>query len=99
MRSLVWRLKRVLTRRVDCKVRPRFPYAEGLPGARSGRWEPSTIHGNGTLNSGLYIGKLVWNRQRFLKDPDTGKRIARPNPEDEWIVQEMLALRILDDDL
>jgi DNA invertase Pin-like site-specific DNA recombinase len=49
-------------------------------------WGPSTIHGNvqrrnGILNNELYVGRLVWNRQRFLKHPDTGKRIARLNPE------------------
>ena len=62
---------------------------------------PSTIHGNlerrnGVLNNELYVGRLVWNRQRFLKDPDTGKRIARPNPEAEWIVQDVPELRIVD---
>ena len=28
----------------------------------------------------LYAGVLVWNRQRFIKDPNTGKRVSRPNP-------------------
>jgi hypothetical protein len=41
---------------------------------------------------------MVWNRQRFLKDPDTGKRVARPNPQSEWIVKEVLELRIIDDE-
>jgi hypothetical protein len=38
-------------------------------------------------------------RLGFLKDPDTGKRQARPNPESEWITQEVPELRILDGDL
>jgi DNA invertase Pin-like site-specific DNA recombinase len=67
-------------------------------------WGPSTIYGNwrrgtGVLNNELYIGKLVWNRQRFLKDPHSGKRVARMNPRDEWIVQEVPELRIIDDAL
>ena len=45
----------------------------------------------------MYIGKIVWNRQRFVKDPNTGKRQARPNPEEEWVIQEAPELRILDD--
>ena len=78
--------------------------AEGVPGPRGKGWGPSTLfgnvkRGNGVLNNELYIGRLVWNRQRFLKDPETGKRVARLNPEDEWIVQEVPELRILDDDL
>ncbi len=78
--------------------------AEDIPGPRGNRWGPSTLHGNvkrgnGILNNKLYIGKLVWNRQRFLKDPETGKRIARLNPEEEWIIQDVPQLRILDDGL
>jgi site-specific DNA recombinase len=74
---------------------------EGVPGPQGREWGPSTIHGNverrnGVLNNELYIGRLVWNRQRFLKDPDMGKRIARPNPEAEWVVQEVPDLRIVD---
>ena len=78
--------------------------AKGVPGPRSSGWSPSTIHGNvkrsnGILNNELYLGKLVWNRQHFLKDPETGKRVARLNPEDQWIVQEVPDLRVIDDDL
>ncbi len=67
-------------------------------------WGPSTIYGNwqrgtGILNNELYIGRLVWNRQHFIKDPRTGKRQARPNPENKWIIEEVPHLRIIDDDL
>jgi site-specific DNA recombinase len=77
---------------------------DGLRGPRGGLWSPSTIHGNptrgiGILRNELYIGRMVWNRQRFLKDPDTGKRVARPNPRSEWITKEVPELRILDDEL
>ena len=55
---------------------------EGVPGPTGNTWGPSTIHGNwrrgtGILNNELYIGRLVWNRQRFIKDPDTGRRRGR----------------------
>ena len=57
--------------------------AEGVPGPRGSAWSPSTIQGNpkrgiGILNNELYIGRSVWNRQQFIKNPDTGKRVARP---------------------
>jgi site-specific DNA recombinase len=42
---------------------------------------------------------LVWNRQRFIKDPKTGKRVSRPNPEAKWIRTEVPELRIVDDEL
>jgi site-specific DNA recombinase len=78
--------------------------AKGVSGPQGRAWGPSTIHGsvqrrNGILNNELYIGRLVWNRQRFLKEPDTGKRIARPNPESEWVIQDVPELRIVGDEL
>ncbi len=76
---------------------------EGIAGPR-GTWGPSTIYGNhqrgtGILNNELYIGRLVWNRQRFIKDPATGKRQARLNPPEEWITEDVPSLRIVDDNL
>ena len=73
-------------------------------GPRGGAWGCSTIHGNrkrgtGILNNELYIGQLVWNRQRFIKDPDTGKRQARMNPREEWVTREVPELRIIDQPL
>lgn len=75
-----------------------------IPGPRGALWSPSTVHGNpklgvGILHNALYVGRMVWNRQRFLKDPDTGKRVARPNPQSEWITKDVPELRIVDDEL
>jgi hypothetical protein len=42
------------------------------------------------------VGK---NRQRFVKDPATGKRVSRSNPESQWIRTEVLHLKVVDDDL
>ena len=77
--------------------------AEAVPGPRGGPWNASTINGsrqrqNGILNNVLYLGRIVYNRQRFVKDPDTGKRVSRPNPEHEWITHDVPALRIVDDE-
>lgn len=77
---------------------------EGIPGPRAGKWDKSTIHGNpkrgiGILNNEMYIGRLVWNRQKFVKDPSTGKRQARPNPPEDWILKDVPELRIIDQTL
>lgn len=74
------------------------------PGVGSGRWNFSTISGNakrgtGIPNNELYIGRLVWNRQRFVKDPMTGKRQARLNPPEDWVIEDVPHLRIIDDAL
>jgi site-specific DNA recombinase len=77
---------------------------EGVPGPHGTAWGPSTIYGNwrrgtGILNNDLYVGRLVWNRQRFVKDPASGKRQARLNPKDRWIIEQVPHLRIVDEDL
>jgi site-specific DNA recombinase len=77
---------------------------EKIPGPAGRTWGPSTIYGNwrrgtGILNNELYIGRLVWNRQQFIKDPNTGRRQARLNPETKWIVESVPQLRIVDDHL
>lgn len=55
--------------------------------------------GTGLINNQLYIGKLVWNRLRYLKDPSTGKRVSRINPPEDWITTDVPELRIVDDKL
>lgn len=42
---------------------------------------------------------MVWNRQRFIKDPTTGKRQARLNPPEEWVRRQVPDLRIVDEEL
>ena len=43
-------------------------------------------------------GRITYNRQRFIKDPETSKQISRLNPEHEWVVTNVPALRIVDDE-
>jgi DNA invertase Pin-like site-specific DNA recombinase len=78
--------------------------AEKEPGPSGGAWNVSAIIGspkrkNGILNNELYKGTIAYNRQRFMKDPATGKRVSRVNPESEWLRQEVPELRIVDDEL
>ena len=75
---------------------------EGIAPPRGQLWNASTINGsrqraNGILQNELYAGKIVWNRVRMIKDPDTGRRVSRPNPEEEWQFAEASHLKILDD--
>jgi site-specific DNA recombinase len=77
---------------------------ECVPGPDGRQWSDTTIRGHaerrtGILRNDLCQGKLVWNKQRYVKDPRTGKRLARVNPKSAWIVQEAPGLRIVDDGL
>ena len=77
--------------------------AEQVPSPRGGQWNASTINGNkkrrnGILNNELYLGRIIYNRQSFVKHPDTGKRRSRPNPENLWIITHVPDLQIIDQD-
>ena len=75
--------------------------AEAIPSPRRGLWNASTIHGHarrqtGILRNALYAGEIVWNRQRFVKNPDTGKRVSRPNAAEAVMRVARPELRIVD---
>ncbi len=78
--------------------------AEQIAGPGGRPWGDTTIRGQvergtGILNNTLYIGRLSWNRCSYVKDPATGKRLARPNPPDQWETVEVPELRIISADL
>jgi site-specific DNA recombinase len=75
-----------------------------VPGPRGEHWRDSAIRGHrsrgtGLLNNELYIGRLIWNRLRYQKDPQTGNRVSRLNPPEAWTLTEVPELRIIDDAL
>src|SRR5262249_51230871 len=71
----------------------------GVPGPSGRPWRDTTIRGHfgrgtGILNNELYVGRLVWNRLTYIKDPKNGRRRSRRNAPENWIVQDVSALRI-----
>jgi DNA invertase Pin-like site-specific DNA recombinase len=75
---------------------------DGVPGPRGGTWAPNSISGDrragdGILCQELYIGVRVFNRRRFRKHPETGRRSGVLNPPEAWIREPVPQLRILDD--
>ena len=74
---------------------------EGLPGPRGGIWSAGTIRGQagrdtGILRNRLYVGQLVWNQRRWVKDPSTSRRIARTNSAAAVITEDLPELRIVE---
>jgi site-specific DNA recombinase len=72
--------------------------AEGVPGPRGLLWRDTAIRahrqrGTGILNNELYIGRLVWNPLRYVKDPETGKRRSLRNGVDDLVVEAVPELR------
>lgn len=77
---------------------------EDISGARGKLWRDTAIRGHrtrgtGLLNNELYIGRLVWNRLRYIKDPETGRRVSRLNDPSKWIITEVPEMRIVGDNL
>ncbi|WP_430246043.1 recombinase family protein [Neorhizobium sp. DAR64861/K0K2] len=75
-----------------------------VPGPRGAKWRDTAIRGHvsrgtGILNNELYIGRVVWNRREYRKNPDSERRVARPNNQDEWVVSGQPELRIVSDAL
>ena len=77
---------------------------DGIPAPHGKEWTGSTINGsrtrqNGILENHQYVGRVVYNKSRKLRHPDTGKRVNKPNPPSEWKTFDDPALRIIPDEL
>jgi site-specific DNA recombinase len=77
---------------------------ENVRPPRGRKWNASAINGNlqrgtGVLQNELYAGRLIWNKVRMVKDPDTGRRVSRPNPKGEWQSADVPELAIVSRDL
>ncbi|MDH2341530.1 recombinase family protein [Bradyrhizobium sp. SSUT77] len=78
--------------------------ADNILAPRGGKWNASTINGNTARGQGLllnerFVGRVVWNKRRAVKDPKTGRRTTRTNSQSEWVTQDVPHLRILTDEL
>lgn len=49
-----------------------------------------------TMNR-LYVGEVVWNKTRFVIDPNTERTVRRARPKSEWITHRDESLRIVTD--
>lgn len=78
--------------------------ADGIASARGSEWRSGAITGNrarqiGILHNPIYVGRLLYNRVRMVRDPETRNRVSRPNPTAEIQSAVLPELRIVDDEL
>ncbi|MGP3699914.1 recombinase family protein, partial [Rhodobacter sp. NSM] len=78
--------------------------AEGIASPSGGGWNDSTIRGNAKKRDGLlrneaYVGVIVYGRNQFGRDPDTGNRISRPAEAEAIIYADRPELQIVPDEL
>ena len=102
--AIIRRIFREYASGASPRVIARTLNAEAISGPRGRAWGPLRLVGqksvgNGLLNDELYIGRMIWNRPRWIKDPDTHKRLSRRNPPGQWIRLDVPNLRIIDDEL
>lgn len=74
--------------------------AERVPAPRGSAWCASAIFGDvrrgiGILANPIYAGRQVWNRSRWIKHPDTGRRVRQERPQSDWVIRENPALAIV----
>lgn len=72
----------------------------GVKSARGGTWAISALvgpkaKGLGLLRNELYIGRVIWNRRQWLKDPETGSRRYVERPPSEWQRRDAPELRVV----
>jgi hypothetical protein len=102
--NVVRRIFREFAHGVSPELIARTLNQEGVPGPGGRAWSNTTIRGQadrgtGILSNSLYRGVIAWNRCSYVKDPRTGKRVARPNRPEQWEVQDVPELRIVEDEL
>lgn len=75
-----------------------------MPSPKDKGWTSNAIAGRkslgaGLLNNEICIGRIVWNKTHYIKDPVTERRIVRANPPEQWVTSEVPELRIIPQEL
>lgn len=75
--------------------------ADRIPSPRGSTWAPSAIFGDwrrgiGILANPIYVGRQVWNKSRWVKHPESGRRVRQERPEAEWVTTDQPELAIVD---
>lgn len=77
---------------------------DGIPNPSGGKhWNhqifTSSRGRGGILGNPIYIGKIMWNMTRGIRNPDTGKKIRQPTKPEEVITVDAPHLRIIEQSL
>jgi hypothetical protein len=67
-------------------------------------WQGTAIRGHRNrgsciLNNQGYIGRIVFNRLAYRKNPETERRVSRENAAEQHVVQEVPSHRFVEDTL
>jgi site-specific DNA recombinase len=90
--------------RIASDLNARGVRGPGRKQSKPSTWSVAALYGtpsagSGLLNNELYVGRYIWNRREWVKDPDNPtRRVPRIRPQSEWKIVERADLRIVDDD-
>ena len=87
---------RVIADRLN-KEKESFPSQSTKRGLKRKGWASSGVRV--ILKNEKYIGKWIYGRRTFYKDPATGRRLSRIQPIENWQIAEYPELRIVSDAL
>ncbi|MBF0326698.1 MAG: recombinase family protein [Alphaproteobacteria bacterium] len=76
---------------------------DGIPAPSGGLWKRNAIAGSrkkqeGILHNEVYVGNLIYNRTRVVRDPATQRKRYEVNPASEWTRTHVPEYRIIDDE-
>lgn len=63
-------------------------------GRRHASWSAAAL--SVMLHNERYVGEVVWNKTRNVRNPETGRRVQRLRPANEWMRREEPRLRIVE---
>lgn len=65
-------------------------------GRRHASWSASAL--SVLLKNERYAGRIVWNKTRKWRNPETGRRVQKPRVSSDWVRREDETLRIVDEE-
>lgn len=87
---------RAIAHRLNAERLP-FPAEPTRRGAKRKGWASSAVRV--ILLNEKYVGRWVYGRRMFVKDPLSGRRQARLQPQAEWQVTDHPTLRLIEPDV
>lgn len=77
---------------------------DGIPSPSGGQWNHQVFiagggNGKGIIGNRIYIGELIWNNCRSVKNPETEKRTKQKGRPEDLLTVQVPHLRIIDDNL
>ena len=64
-------------------------------GQRHASWSAAAL--SVMLKNTRYAGRIIWNKTRKVRNPETGRIVRRRRPANEWMTREEERLRIVDE--